>query len=174
MGAYWHEVISLFSVLAWIVKKLDDNGLEMYFTVSRAVKTFKDTTGAVAHLGNMSQSTYSNIDWRLQEILGTYQETLSHQGERRGFLRPRSKVKPLSLYVFTDGAWQGCDGIAPIEAMIKKQRQLGLPKEQVSVQFIRFGNHPRGVEKLEYLDSGLRKKNSRKWYVLELRWGSGL
>lgn len=163
MGAYWHEVISLFSVLAWIVKKLDDNGLEMYFTVSKAVKTFKDTKGAVTHLENMSQSTYSNIDLRLQEILGNYQEDLYHQKERRSFLRPKSKVKPLSLYVFTDGAWQGCDGVAPIEAMIEKQRQLGLPKEQVSIQFIRFGNNMSGIRKLEHLDSGLRKKVTKKW-----------
>ena len=169
MGAHWHEVISLFSVLAWIVKKLDDNGLEMYFTVSRVVKTFKDTKGAVTHLENMSPSAYSNIDVRLQEILGNYQEDLYHQKERRGFLRSKSKVMALCLYVFTDGAWQGCDGVAPIETMIEKQRQLGLPKEQVSIQFIRFGNNMSGVRKLEHLDSGLRKKFTKKWYVVELR-----
>ena len=174
MGAYWHEVISLFSVLAWIVKKLDDNGLEMYFTVSRVVKRFKDTKRAVALLEKMNQSTYSNIDSRLQEILGKYQEDLSHQREQKGILRSRSRVKPLSLYVFTDAAWQGCDATMPIEAMIEKQRQLEFSKEQVGIQFVRFGNHAGGIAKLEYLDSGLRQKYTKKWYVVELPSLAGL
>src|SRR3954468_24893223 len=55
--------------------------------------------------------------------------------------------------------------VAPIEAMIEKQRQLGLPKEQVGIQFIRFGNDQAGIERLQYLDSGLRKKYGKRWYV---------
>ncbi len=168
MKQHWANVISLFSVLAYFAKKLDDNGLEMYFTVSTDKKTFRNTRDAVSHLQNMDQSTYSNIDLRLQQILGKYQDDLDHQGERRSFFRSRTKVKPLSLYVFTDAAWQGCDAIAPIEAMIEKQRQLKLSKEQVSIQFVRFGNDARGIKKLEHLDSGLRRKHTKKWCVLEL------
>lgn len=177
MGSYWHEVIALFSVLAYIVKRLDDNGLDMYFTVSTAVKHFKDTKGAISHLEYMSPSTYSNIDSRLQQILGRYQENFGHQKEWKSYFGLKSRVKPLSLYVFTDAAWQGCDAVAPIEAMIEKQRQLGLPKEQVSIQFIRFGNHTGGIRKLKYLDSGLRKKYTKKWYVSRIAsqsraWGA--
>jgi hypothetical protein len=168
MKNHWTDVISLFSVLAYIVKNLDDDGLEMYFTVSTDKKTFKDTSKAVSHLEKMSQSTYSNIDSRLQQILGKYQEDLGRSRERRGFLRLRAKVKPLSLYVFTDAAWQGCDATAPIEAMIKKQLQLEFPKEQVSIQFVRFGNDAEGIKRLEHLDSGLRKIYTKKWCVLEL------
>lgn len=163
MRQYWGEVVSLFSVLAYILKKLDDDGLEMYFTVSTDKRTFKDTRRAVSHLEKMTQSTYSNIDARLQQILGKYQVYLGQQRERRGFFRSRANAKPLSLYVFTDAAWQGCDAIAPIEAMIEKQRQLGFPKDQVSIQFVRFGNDASGIERLEYLDSGLRKKHTKKW-----------
>lgn len=174
MSAYWLDVISLFSVLAWIVKRLDDDGLEMYFTISKVKTRFTDTSRAVKLLETTSQHTYSNIDARLQEILGKYQEELGHHREqRRSFLRSRSKLKPLSLYVFTDAAWPGCDATIPTEAMIVKLGQLGFPKEQVSIQFIRFGNHPSGIKKLKYLDSGLRKKYSKKWCVIELRliWG---
>lgn len=169
MKNHWDEVVSLFSVLAWIVKRLDDNGLEMYFTVSSDKKSFRDTTGAVDHLKGMSQSTYPNIDSRLQQILGKYQEDLARPREGRSFFQlRRSRVKPLSLYVFTDGAWQGCDAVAPIETMIEKLRQLGFPKQQVSIQFVRFGDDPSGIKILKYLDTGLRKKHTKQWYVLEL------
>jgi hypothetical protein len=49
--------------------------------------------------------------------------------------------------------------------MIEKLRQLGLPKEQVSIQFIRFGNDEVGIKRLQYPDSGLREKYGKRWYV---------
>jgi len=166
MKEHWDDVVSLFSVFAYITKRLDDDGLEMYFTVSARFEKFKDTTPAVAHLKSMRQTTFSNINMRLEHILRKYQADLEHQRERRGTFWSRAKsVKPLSLYVFTDGAWNGCDAVAPIEAMIEKLRQLGLPKEQVAIQFIRFGNDEVGIKRLQYLDSGLREKYGKRWYV---------
>lgn len=114
----------------------------------------------------MTQTTCSNINLRLGQILRKYQVELERQEERNKSFWMRGKaVKPLSLYVFTDAAWQGCDAVAPIEAMIEKQKQLELPKEQVGIQFIRFGNDPTGMERLEYLDRGLRRKYTKRWYV---------
>lgn len=169
MRPHWNDVISLFSVFAYFAKKLDSNGLEMYFTVSDNKKTFKDTTPAVSHLKKINPNTYSNIDLRLDQILRSYQTDLERQKEPKGYFWPRAReVKPLSLYVFTDAAWPGCDAIAPIEAMIEKLRQLGLPRAQVAIQFIRFGNDPTGIGRLEYLDSGLRKKHTKNWYVQDL------
>lgn len=157
--------MALFNELAYIAKRLDNNGLEMYFTVSEDKKTFRDTTPAVSHLRGMRQSTFSNIDMRLEQILRKYKKDLDRQNEPKKFFSRAHDVKPLSLYVFTDAAWQGCDAVAPVEAMIEKLRQLELPKEQIGIQFIRFGNDPNGIRRLEYLDSGLRKKYSKRWYV---------
>ena len=168
MARYWLQVIALFEVLGYFAKKLDKNGLEMYFTVSTDKMSFSNTTGAVLHLKNMRQTTFSNINVRLQHILGKYQARLSQQRERKGRYRFGGAVKPLSLYVFTDGAWQSCDAVPPIEAMIERQKQLQLPKEQVSIQFIRFGDDPDGIKKLNHLDSGLRKKHTKLWYVFGL------
>ena len=163
MKDHWDDVITFFVVFSYITKKLDSNGLEMYFTVSTDYLTFKDTTKAVSHLKNMNPSTFSNIDQRLEHILGRYREKHDLQKQRR-LSRFRSPAKPLSLYVFTDAAWQG-DAIEPIERMIYYQRERRLPREQVGIQFIRFGNNPKGIQKLEYLDSGLRKEHTKKWYV---------
>ena len=168
MRPHWDDVVSLFSVFAYFAKKLDNNGLEMYFTVSDKKKTFKDTTPAVLHLKKIKPNTCSN-DLRLDQILRSYQTDLEPQKEPKGYFWPRAKeVKPLSLYVFTDAAWPGCDAVAPVEAMIEKLQQLGLSRAQVAIQFIRFGNDPTGIKRLEYLDSGLRKKHTKKWYVQDL------
>ncbi|MCJ1271366.1 hypothetical protein MMC22_011266 [Lobaria immixta] len=169
MEPHWNDVISLFSVLAYLAKNLDNNRLEMYFTVSDKQKTFKDTTPAVSHLKKINPNTYSNIDLQLDQILRSYQTDLQRQNEPQGYFRRKTKkVKPLSLYVFTDAAWPGGDAVAPVEAMIEKLQQLRLSRAQVAIQFIRFGNDPTGIKRLEYLDSGLRKKHTKKWYVQDL------
>ena len=166
MEPYWIEVISLFSVLAWIVKKFDDDGFEMCFTISAIQKHFADTSKAVAVLGKIKLYTYSNIDSRLLEILEEYQK---HLESRKTYFRRKAKLNPLSLYVFTDAAWPNSDAVGPVEAMIAKLHQLGFGKEQVGIQFIRFGNHTSGMEKLKYIESGLRKKYSNHWCVLDIR-----
>ena len=168
MKQQWDNVIDLFSVFAWHTKSLDSNGLEMYFTVSPREETFKDTTSAVRLLKSMSQKVPSNIDLSLGQILRKYQADLERQNERKSknsFWSRDKDVKPLSLYVFTDGAWEGCDAIEPIEAMIEKQIDLKLPRTQIGIQFIRFGDDAEGIRKLKYLDSGLRKKYTKKQYV---------
>ena len=164
MKDHWGDVISLFSVFAYFAKRLNENGLAMSFTVATNKKTFKNTSPAISQLRSIEQSTFSNINLRLGQILMKYQSDLEHQKGRKGFFRSRAKpVQPLSLYIFTDAAWQGCDAVPPIEAMIEKQIELALPKEQVGIQFVRFGNDPTGIERLKYLDSGLRKKYTKKW-----------
>ena len=169
MKKHWDNVIDMFSVFAWHTKSLDSNGLEMYFTVSPRKETkFKDTTSAVRLLKSMSQRVPSNIDLSLDQILRKYQADLERQKERKSknsFWSRDKDVKPLSLYVFTDGAWEGCDAVAPIEAMIEKQIDLKLPRTQIGIQFIRFGDDPEGIKKLKYLDSGLRRKYTKKQYV---------
>lgn len=167
MKAHWDDVISLFSVLAYSTKRLDIDGQEMWFAVSADIVTFKNTAPAVSHLRRVTHIAHSDINLRLQQILMRYQTDLEEQKERKGFFgigKPKA-VKPLSLYVFTDAAWPSSDAVAPIEAMIEKLNQLALPKEQVSIQFVRFGNDPTGIKRLEYLKSGLHEKYTRKWYV---------
>ena len=164
MREYWDDVISFFSVFAYFVKRLDDDGLEMWFTVSGEEVRFSDTKKAVTHLKRMRPSGLANFDLRLGKILERYQKVFQHKAGKRGFfwLRTPQDVKPLSLYVLTDGSWaSGSDAVAPIEKIIK----LSLPDRQVGIQFIRFGNHLKGIERLEYLDKGLRKKHGKKQYV---------
>jgi hypothetical protein len=160
MSRHWEDVKSLLYVLAYLVKKLDDDGLDMSFTISSQEKKFNHASKAVAYLDAMHPSGFANINMRLSKLLMKYVNNLEHPPRNRLGLRTRqASIKPLSLYIFTDGVWQpGYDGVPPIEALIEKLTALQLPKEQVGIQFIRFGNSEEGIKRLEYLDSGLRKK----------------
>lgn len=166
MGTHWGDVISFFKVFAYFAKRYDDNGLEMYFTVSTKKETFRDTTPAVSLLRSMTPTSVPNFDNRLDEILRGYQSRLERESERSGRRWSwSSSVKPLSLYVLSNGDWPGCDAIAPVESMIEKLRELKLTKARVGIQFIRFGRNPDGIKKLGYLDTGLRKKYGKQWCV---------
>lgn len=160
MNNHWKDVKSLLYVLAYLVKELDDDGLDMSFTISSQEKKFTHASKAVAYLDAMHPNGLANINMRLSKLLTRYVNELEHPPRNRFSLRTRqSPIKPLSLYIFTDGIWQpGYDGVPPIEALIEKLTALRLPKEQVGIQFIRFGDSPEGIKRLEYLDSGLRKK----------------
>ena len=168
MKEHWNSVIDLFRVLAWLVKRYDDDGLDMHFTVSEVKpknKSFKDTTRAVKLLREMREKLISpsNIDLRLGTILEDYLDQVEDTNSKGSWslFKPK-KVKPLSLYVFTDGEWAGSDGVVPLEATIKRYKNLRTPKKtQIGIQFIRFGKGSDGVSRLEYLDSGLRRKHGK-------------
>ncbi|KAL8842972.1 MAG: hypothetical protein Q9176_002275 [Flavoplaca citrina] len=165
MKAYWEDVISFFHVFAYFTKKLDKDGLEMWFTVSTKQVKFHDTKKAVAYLKKTRHDVPSDIDMRLGQILGNYQKEMQREKEKKHtiFSKLLKPVKPLSLYVLTDGTWPGSDAVAPITEMILQK----LPKKQVGVQFIRFGNDSTGIGKLEYLDSGLREQYGKERDIVD-------
>lgn len=157
MNKHWGDVKSLLYVLAYLVKELDDDGFDISFTISSQEKNFNHASKAVAYLDAVLPKGIANINVRLSKLLMKYVNDLEKPPRYRLGLRTRqTSTKPLSLYIFTDGIWQpGCDGVPPIEALIVKLTALKLPKEQVGIQFIRFGNNEEGIKRLEYLDSGL-------------------
>jgi hypothetical protein len=62
----------------------------------------------------------------------------------------------MNIYVLTDGCWENaCTGENQIRNLVDELVKLKLTKDQVGIQFIRFGNDQRGLERLSYLDSGL-------------------
>ena len=144
MSDSWSDVKALFKVLAWMIKRKDEDGFDLCFTVSSQDKdkNFKDTTLALRHLSNINPTVWSNINKRLSDVLARY----------------NLRRKPLSLYVFTDGNWQhGSDGVAPVRILVEEINSKKLPKDRVGIQFIQFGKDPEGTKRLNYLDSGLGK-----------------
>src|SRR5580704_8553129 len=102
MKKHWGDVKSLLYVLAYLVKELDDDGLDISFTISSQEKKFNHASRAVAYLDAMQPKGFANINVRLSKLLTKYVNDLEHPPRSRFGLRTRQdSIKRLSLYIFT-------------------------------------------------------------------------
>jgi hypothetical protein len=156
----WEDMTSVFSILAYIVKECDDDGLDLYFTMSSENNHNNHTTPLVDLIKKRRPRGTSEISFRLDAILENYKSRLLNQHSLRrpghSMFAPKEDVRPLNLYIFTDGAWQeGSDAAPAIKNVVKLLQKLGLPAKQVGIQFISFGDNQENLKKLETLDDDL-------------------
>jgi len=161
MKDHWPKVKELVGLLGYMVKDLDPDGIEMYYTMStdKCLRS-KETTKLISSIDRTTPKGISDISIRLDTILGKYKAKLQHAYRGGRWTKPRSDVRPLSLYVLTDGVWQpDCDVENTITDMVTTLLDLKIKsKKQIGIQFIRFGNDEDCKLRLEYLDSGLKQK----------------
>ncbi|EXJ92077.1 NEK protein kinase [Capronia epimyces CBS 606.96] len=154
MLPYWDGLLSLYADLIYMVKKkhLDPNGSELRFITSDQHKEAKNTTDLVQMVASMQcrAKGESNFAARLDKIFVEYQQKLTK----------KASTRPISIYVFTDGVWQGGRQEImvgrSIQRMVKFLEQRNYPENMVGIQFIRFGNDAEGMERLRWLDEDLR------------------
>lgn len=164
MADHWVELTSLLGVLAYLVKPFDEDGLEMFYTISspNSVKS-KDSTKLIKSVAKTKPAGISDISIRLSSILEAYKAKI-HDAFGAGSKltsRARKDVRKFNLYVLTDGVWQPkCDAEAPIKNLVRKLLELNLGEKQVGIQFIRFGSNPQGVARLQKLDNEIFIKGS--------------
>jgi len=162
MAPYWDEVVKLLEALSYILKRIDKDGLDLYFTNSDdSLKSIKKTTRMSAtvrgHKPTAQKSTTTDINIRLKSILYGYTEKL----ESRNPLR--MTPKPLSLFIITNGVWESnCTAIEPIENAVKTLEALRKHKSQIGIQFISVGTDSIGLNRLRHLDDGL---GLNKWVL---------
>jgi hypothetical protein len=165
MLTHWDDVQAVFGVLAKIVKSADPDGIDLHFLASDASYNSKRLWGGnsssklVNHVKRQRQkiSGTSNITYRLDSILGPYITSLTNAFS----LRRGVSVRPLNLYVLTDGIWEpGCDPSSTIKKLVDKLVEFQYPKDskQIGIQFISFGNDRDALKKLENLDDNLGQK----------------
>lgn len=161
MEPYWDDMIDLFAVMAWLIKDADPDGMELYTTVSdgRPLKS-KDVTPLLTALKSKPQTGMTDINLSLGRILDDYKSKLHEQRSHRSFWRTARTgsrdVRPMTLYVLTDGKWESpADAETPIRSLVKKLGELGLQRRQFGIQFISFGNDPGGLSRLKILDDQL-------------------
>lgn len=160
MREHWTEVENLFGDLAYLIRELDPDGAELYFMISVDTKRSRHTTQLIQMLHSKARNLRgtSNAAIRLASILQGYQKRLDKEKEppARFSIRKTADVRPMNVYVFTNGVWQpNCDVATPIRRLVDKLEALGSPNDKVGIQFIQFGNSEAGRSKLEYLDSSL-------------------
>lgn len=165
MKPYAGRVYETIQFLAWLLKGYDKDGLELFFM--RNQESYRSNSGASSTLLPRLNAVMRNcqgtsdVTHRLGEILYTYQDRLSRSRQPTRFSTSlgeifQKKVKPLSIYVLTDGEWE--EDSDPSDLLIKTAQFLDHTRQQkiqLGIQFIRFGNKPDNIAKLERLDSGL-------------------
>ena len=159
MGRHWKEVRDVFAHLAYIVKDADPDGIELLFTISSDARRSKHTTPLLDLLDSTGPQGASNIRSQLSEVLKEYQARLKGQKPSRWSRHRHSpgRVRRQTLYVFTDGVWQpDCDVTEMIKHLVDCLKEHNLYREQFGIQFIRFGDDPEGIQRLEHLDAGLK------------------
>jgi hypothetical protein len=160
MRPYWSDMTALFSILAYMVKHSDPDGLDMCFTIDSKKYNSRHTTNLVNALDSKGAQGSSNITFTLDSILNEYKTRLRSQTAQRSALSWwKKEVRPLNLYILTDGVWQPkCDVFPAIKNLVDLLVELKLDEKQVGIQFISFGNDSDGLNRLERLDSGLNLK----------------
>jgi len=165
MRQHWSEVINLLDSLAYLVKKFDRNGMDLYFTHSdtkvHAKKSRKLVETVRKHqppLAIPGRERYTDIDASLGNLLEQYRKRIQKYGDRRRSAPFHCDVKKMIVYVFTDGQWQPHSDQS-IERTLRLlvetlKRYLRRPK-QIGVQFIQFGDDNDARKCLEWLDNGL-------------------
>lgn len=162
MERYWADVEDVFDLLAYIVKRADPGGVELCFTSSSEnfkSKRTKKLLRQLDHKGrNLRGSDSTNIGSCLGRVFQDYKDRLDRQLQSTCLWSVlRSRVRPKSIYILTDGCWQPRDGVdSLIGDLVSVLKRCGKNRAQVGIQFIQFGADIKATERLEYLDSGLR------------------
>lgn len=156
MKQHWGNVHKVFETLSYMVKEVDPNGFDLWFTgPGKPLKNQKHTTESLRTVEYRTKQGTTDINDKLQKIFDDYVEALK---KPKSVVRAKfsKAVKPLSLYVLTDGVWeQDCNPAHLVETFVKQLEDLGKVKGNLGVQFISFGEDPIGLGRMEFLDSGL-------------------
>lgn len=162
MKEYTIEIGSVVSLLAYMLKGSDDDGLDICFTGSKHKINSKKSTKISSSINQQEFVGFLDMRESLRNIL---QDHVNNFGRlipsSRSFLWGQSQPKqprPLSLYVLTDAKWMPTDVGGLIRGLVQSMKDKGCPKEYIAIQFIRFGNDQASIDKLNELDHGLGLK----------------
>ena len=162
MKQYRTQVERVVSLLAYMLKSSDKDGLDIFFTQTVTKVNSQKSSKISTAIHQEPFTGISDMRGRLQSIL---QEHINKFGtwiqpprSRFGRQPPARPQRPLSFYILTDAKWQPTDVDAFIKDLVQKMKAKGCPKEHVAIQFIRFGNDQASIDKLDVLDHGLGLK----------------
>lgn len=162
MKQYSREIERVISLLAYMVKNSDKDGLDIYFTQSvRKVNSQKSSKLLISihqeHFGGVSDMR-GRLQTLLQEHINKFGTLIYPPKTVFGRQPPPRPQRPISFYILTDAKWQPTNVGGLIKDLVQSMIAKGCPKEHVAIQFIRFGNDQASINKLDELDHGLGLK----------------
>ncbi|KAL1619885.1 hypothetical protein SLS54_006484 [Diplodia seriata] len=162
-SADWSLVTSRFSLLAYIVKVADPDGLDLYFSSSsKRIHSNKSSelTEAVKKRHSLGVG-HENLRMVLETVFELFRASFFGSGSGKSFFGKRvsKRGKPMTCYILTDGAWcsdSNCDLERVIREFVDELLRKETQPRDFGIQFISFGSHQEGLDTLQHLDSGLR------------------
>jgi translation elongation factor EF-4 len=142
MKDHWKEMCDLFGILAYMVKKTNSDGVDMYLNSTRIKHNDKDVSRLVAILQNHKPQSKGHIDDTcLREVLDRYRATLQAQARLRKGVMAKPYLKPLSVYVLTNARGSKITNVTrPAARVLKTLDELGKPWSQIGIQVVGFAN----------------------------------
>lgn len=167
MRMHWEHVVGLFKALYSLVKPLDDDGVDVYFT-SDPNKSFKEKSwiSTEKYIEKIEKRELTPEPCPMEKCLSERFREIKQVIER-----DRAKARPTSLFVLSNGNWapndadNACGVAILIQDLVKKLTSSEMDRFQVSLQFVRFNPNADdiGTQRLAYLDDDIVKD-----YGLEL------
>ncbi|KAK7723843.1 hypothetical protein SLS64_000174 [Diaporthe eres] len=172
MREFKSQVLDVFANLAHILEAADPNGLDVICTSDPGNMQHSKVTDRLVQFVQSNFDKGASAPCFIERALKTLVDKVidklpSGPGEKKRLISwiKNDKVRPISIYVLTSGVWDSsmaaregtCGAERPITQLITELKSRNLHKSQVAIQFIRFGNHPTGIERLKYLDDRLGK-----------------
>ena len=162
MGQYKRDIERVISLLAYMLKKSDEDGLDIYYTQTLKKVNSQKSSKLSTSIYQMPYVGISDMRGRLQNVLQEHMNkfgTLIHPPKTLLRRQPHPQAqRPLSIYILTDAKWQPTDVGGFLKNLVQRMIAKSCPKEHVAIQFIRFGNDQASINKLDELDHGLGLK----------------
>ncbi|KAF2114185.1 kinase-like domain-containing protein [Lophiotrema nucula] len=170
MEAHWDEATYLLETLVMKAKPYDDDGMELFFTLSpRAYAKGKDAGMFREKMREQRprKGTGMSTDMvvPIDRIFKRYFDKLDEYDERkRKGKKPKEERKEaLTLIVLTDGVWaamQHSDDVFNYMKTIllkelERRKILRFTDRPVSIEFVQFGNNDDATERLRALDDDM-------------------
>ena len=144
------EVRKTFEALAYLVKGVDPDGIDLHFTNSPRSARVRTRGQALYHLDRLTSQGQSDTPQALETILD------QGSGSEEHSLPPRHReTRDASIYIFTDGVWNENFSIRVSELIRNPVTRLA-PGGSFNIQFIRFGDDDVGFSRLRELDEELQ------------------
>jgi hypothetical protein len=160
MQQHWKEVKKVFEALAYLVKLMDPDGIELRFANSCEHDGHeKNRNGLIRKFERVKPGGQCHMGIALNKILPNYYQTPTEKRRSR-YLRAEEKPS-VNIYILTDGVWsQGQECLSTVQDHITGlvNRLSGTGRlEHVGIQFIRFGDDEVGKQRLDILDNDKMK-----------------
>ncbi|KXS93981.1 hypothetical protein AC578_7678 [Pseudocercospora eumusae] len=153
MKKHWPDVIELVRVLAYATKSMDPDGIELYYLRDGAGAKYKHSSDLVKSVEHHTARGETSLDQVFDSYLRKYCRAIDKSKSWKSVF---SKLKPCSIYVLTDGvlaAGNHEQGREAIRILVEDLISHKLPRFQIGVQFISFGNDENGLKLLHGLDT---------------------